>query len=79
MKYDRITMDSGKMGGRPCIRAMRLPAKVVGMLGAGHSKEQVLQYYAYLEEGDIVAALRFASETVDFQDSPVAAAQEADQ
>ena len=57
------------MGGRPCIRGMRVTVgAIVGLLAAGHSIEEVLAAYPYLERDDVQAALSFAawrSEEVD--------------
>ena len=50
------------MGGKACIRGMRVTvAMVVGQIGAGHSIEDVLADYPYLEREDILQALRFAA------------------
>ena len=58
----RITHDPAVMGGRPCIRDMRLTVgMVVGLLGAGHSFDDVLRAYPYLEKDDIQAALAYAA------------------
>ena len=58
----RITHDPAVMGGRPCIRGMRLTVGViVGLLGAGHSVDDILRAYPYLEKDDIHAALAYAA------------------
>lgn len=58
----RITQNTAVMGGRPCIRGMRLTVgTVVGMLAAGHSIEKVLKMYPYLEKEDVLAALSYAA------------------
>ena len=58
----RITHDPAVMGGRPCIRGMRLTVGiVVGLLGAGRSVDDVLLAYPYLEKDDIQAALAYAA------------------
>lgn len=50
------------MGGRACIRGMRLTVgMLVGMIGAGHSVEEVLADYLYLEREDVMQALRYAA------------------
>lgn len=59
---DRITHDPEVMGGRPCIRGMRVTVgTVVGLLAAGRSAEEVLNAYAYLEGDDIRAAHSYAA------------------
>ena len=58
----RITHDPEVMGGRPCIRGMRITVgTVVGLLASGHSATWILKAYPYLEEEDILAALSYAA------------------
>jgi uncharacterized protein (DUF433 family) len=60
--FDRITLDPDVMGGKPCIRGMRITVgTVLGLLASGHSEEAVLRAYPYLEREDIRAALTYAS------------------
>jgi uncharacterized protein (DUF433 family) len=63
MKYlTRITLDPEIMGGKPCIRGMRVTAgMIVGLLAVGHSSEEILKAYPYLEPEDIFAALSYAA------------------
>ncbi len=62
---DRITQQPEVMGGKACIRGMRgmrvTVSMVVGQIGAGHSVEDVLADYPYLEREDIMQALRYAA------------------
>jgi len=61
-KLDRITQDPGVMGGKPCVRGMRLTVgMIVGQIGAGHTIEQVLTDFPYLEREDVLQALRYAA------------------
>jgi uncharacterized protein (DUF433 family) len=66
---DRITHDAAVMGGRPCIRGMRVTVgAIVGLLASGKTPDEVLAAYPYIEREDIQAALAFAawrSEEVD--------------
>jgi uncharacterized protein (DUF433 family) len=66
----RIMMNPDVMGGRPCIRGLRVTVGViVGLLASGRSREEVLKAYPYLEDADIQAALAYAawrSEEMDF-------------
>ncbi|MFN8708649.1 MAG: DUF433 domain-containing protein [Planctomyces sp.] len=63
---DRITVDSGQCGGRPCVRGMRIRVSdVLDLLASGLSFEEVIRELPYLETGDIEACLRFASRRVD--------------
>jgi uncharacterized protein (DUF433 family) len=59
---DRITQRPEVMGGKACIRGMRITAgTIVGQIGAGHSIEEVLADYPYLEREDVLQALRYAA------------------
>ena len=50
------------MGGRPCIRGMRVTVgTIVGLLASGRSTDEILQAYPYLEKEDVQAALSFAA------------------
>ncbi len=58
----RITLDPEVMGGKPCIRGLRVTVgTVVGLLAAGHSTADILRAYPYLEEEDIREALGYAA------------------
>jgi uncharacterized protein (DUF433 family) len=71
---DRITVEPGKCGGRPCIRGLRIRVKdVLDMLAGGATREEILHDYPYLENEDITAVLEFASRATDH---PVFAAAE---
>ncbi|HKN20916.1 MAG TPA: DUF433 domain-containing protein [Terracidiphilus sp.] len=62
MATDRITIDPRVMGGKPCIRGMRVTVgMIVGMLAEGHTAAEVLQLYPYLEAEDIAQALSYAA------------------
>ena len=61
-RLDRITQEPGVMGGKPCVRGMRVTVgMIVGQIGAGHSIEEVLAEYPYLEREDVLQALRYAA------------------
>jgi uncharacterized protein (DUF433 family) len=63
---ERITLERGKCGGRPCIRGMRIRVTdVLGMLAEGVSPQQILKYFPYLEADDIKAALAYAARQAD--------------
>jgi uncharacterized protein (DUF433 family) len=64
MSYrDRITMDPGKRGGKPCIRGMRITVyDVLSYLASGMSVEDILADFPYLTREDILASLEFAAE-----------------
>ena len=63
---DRITIEPGKCGGRPCIRGLRIRvADILGLLSAGASHGEILEDYAGLEDSDILAALEYAAVQTD--------------
>ena len=58
----RITQNPEVMGGKPCIRGMRVTVgMIVGLLASGHSNEEILEAYPYIEQEDIQAALSYAA------------------
>ena len=71
---DRITHDPSVMGGKPCIRGMRVTVgAIVGLLAAGRTVDEVLAAYPYLESADIPAALAYAAWRSEEIDVPLAA------
>ena len=59
---ERVTIEPGKCGGRPCIRGQRMRVKdVLELLSAGASYEEILADYAFLERDDILATVVFAA------------------
>ncbi len=74
MQFQRITVDSKKMGGVPCIRGLRIPvATIVGMIADGITEEDILADYPDLEREDIREALRYAAEAVRERELPLVA------
>ena len=70
---DRITFDPAVMGGKPCIRGMRVTVgMVVGLVAAGRSEGEILAAYHYLEPADIRAALAYAAWRSEERDVPLA-------
>ena len=62
----RITVESGKCGGRPCIRGMRIRViDILDMLASGASRDEILNDFPDLESEDIDASLRYASRQLD--------------
>ncbi len=60
--FDRITRDPCVMGGKACIRGLRVTVgMIVGQIGAGYMIDEVLRDYPYLEREDILQALRYAA------------------
>jgi uncharacterized protein (DUF433 family) len=61
-QMDRITQQPEVMGGKACIRGMRVTVgMIVGQVGAGHTIDEILADYPYLEREDILQALRYAA------------------
>jgi uncharacterized protein (DUF433 family) len=61
-EFDRITQNPAVMGGKPCIRGIRVTVSViVGQIGAGETIDALLAAYPYLEREDIMQALRYAA------------------
>lgn len=70
---DRITFDPSVMGGRACIRGMRVTASmVVGLVAEGRSTEEILEAYPYLKEDDIRQALAYSAWRAAEIDIPIA-------
>ncbi len=62
MQIDRITLNPAVMGGKPCIRGLRVTAgTILGLLASGHSRERILQAYPYLEAEDLDAVKAYAA------------------
>ena len=65
-RLKRITIESGKCGGRPCIRGMRIKVSdILSLLSAGASIEEILKDYPYLEKEDFMAATEYAAHQTD--------------
>jgi uncharacterized protein (DUF433 family) len=72
-QFQRITIDPEMMGGKPCIRGMRVTVgMVVEALSAGRTIEQLLADFPYLEEQDIREALAFAASLAQGHDVRIA-------
>ena len=57
----RITIEAGKMGGKPCIRGMRFTVRdVLEYLAGGMTEDELLADFPYLERADVQAALAYA-------------------
>lgn len=69
----RITMNSQVMGGKPCIRGMRVTVgTLVGLIASGKSVEEVLAAYPYLERADVLEALAYAAWRAEEVELPLA-------
>ena len=75
MGLERITFDPNVMGGKPCIRGLRVTVgTIVGLLAAGHSFAEILKAYPYLEDDDLREALVYAAWRVEEIELPLAVA-----
>lgn len=73
-KFDRITFNSNVMGGRPCIRGIRVTVgTLVGLVASNHSTKHILELYPYLEAKDITQALKYAAWRADEMELPLSA------
>jgi uncharacterized protein (DUF433 family) len=69
---ERITHDPSVMGGKPCIRGLRITVStVLGLLAAGTSRERILQAYPNLEPEDIDAVLDYAAWRLEEREEPL--------
>ena len=69
---DRITFDPQVMGGKPCIRGLRVTVgMIVGLIAANRSREEILSAYPYLEEADITQALQYAAWRAEEFEAPL--------
>jgi len=64
--FDRITVETGKCGGKPCIRGMRITVRrVLEILATYRDRGEIFREYPFLEEEDLQQALRYAAASVD--------------
>ena len=69
---DRITFDPEVMGGKPCLRGMRVTVgMVVGLVAAGRTRDEILKLYPYLDDEDITQALTYAAWRTEEIDLPL--------
>jgi uncharacterized protein (DUF433 family) len=72
---DRVTFNPQVMGGKPCIRGLRVTVgTIVGLVASGHTRKEILRLYPYLETEDIDQALTYAAWRVEEIDLPLTVA-----
>jgi uncharacterized protein (DUF433 family) len=72
---ERITLNPDVMGGKPCIRGLRLTVgTVIGLLASGLASKDILEMYPYLQQEDIMEALSYAAWRSEEIDVPLATA-----
>ncbi len=71
-RFDRITRRPEVMGGKPCIRGLRVTVgTILGLLASGKSHQEILDAYPYLEPEDIDEALSYAAWRVEEREVPL--------
>jgi uncharacterized protein (DUF433 family) len=71
-QLNRITFNPQVMGGKPCIRGMRVTVgMIVGLVASGHSTQEILAAYPYLEEADVREALAYAAWRAEEVEAPL--------
>lgn len=71
----RITLNPAVMGGKPCIRGLRMTVgKVIGLLASGLTAEEILKMYPYLQMEDLLEALSYAAWRSEEIEVPLATA-----
>ncbi len=74
MNLERITLRPDVMGGKPCIRGLRVTVgTILGLLARGKSRERIIEAYPYLEPPDIDAALAYAAWRLEEREEPLVA------
>ncbi|MGF7081737.1 DUF433 domain-containing protein [Mucilaginibacter sp. UYCu711] len=72
---ERITLNPNVMGGKPCIRGLRVTVgTIIGLLASGQTNEDILKMYPYLQAEDIIAALSYAAWRSEEIEVPLATA-----
>ena len=62
-RHERLTLEPGMRGGKPCIRGMRITVyDVLGYMASGMTEEEILADFPYLEHEDLIACLGYAAD-----------------
>ena len=74
-KLERITVNPAVMGGKPCIRGLRITVgTIVGLVASNKTRDEILRLYPYLEAADIDQAMAYATWRVEEQEVAIAGA-----
>ena len=74
MQIERITHNPAVMGGKPCVRGMRITVgTILGLLASGTPRERILQAYPHLEPEDFDAVLAYAAWRLEEREEPLVA------
>ena len=69
---DRITFNPNVMGGKPCLRGLRVTVgTIVGLVASGKTEAEIFELYPYIESEDIRQALAYASGRSEEIDIPI--------
>ena len=72
MQFDRITHDPAIMGGKPCIRGLRVTVGTIfGLRATAQSRDRILEAYPYLEPEDIDASLAYVAWRLEEREEPL--------
>jgi uncharacterized protein (DUF433 family) len=72
MHFDRITHDPAVMGGKPCIRGLRVTVgTILGLLASNTPRQRILEAYPYLEPPDLDAVLAYAAWRLEEREEPL--------
>jgi len=70
--FERITIDPVVMGGKPCLRGLRVTVgTIIGLVASGATVPDILELYPYMEEADIRAAFSYGSWRTEEHDLPL--------
>ena len=73
-RFARITLDPAVMGGKACIRGIRVTVgTLIGLLAAGRTRDEILRAYPYLEPEDLDEALAYAAWRLEEREVPLSA------
>lgn len=73
-RFDRITQKPAIMGGKPCIRGLRVTVgTIVGQIGVGRTVDDILADYPYLERDDVLQSLLYAAWRAEEREVDIAA------
>lgn len=73
LSLSRITFNPEVMGGKPCIRGIRITVgTIVGLMASGMTMEEILADYSYLEREDVMEALAYAAWRVEEREMDLA-------
>ena len=71
-QFPRITLNPRVMGGKPCIRGRRVTVgTLIGLLATGHTEEDILHAYPYIEHADLTEALAYAAWRMEEAELPL--------